>query len=380
MHRIVHLAWIFLWLPTLASAENLEQCIKGDEARILGNLELAVSHYTQCIEQGDLSTASLLKAHYDRGNAYLIAGQLSQAILNYDEAVRLDPSNANVLIDRGIALTRMGQFNRAILDFDQAIRLAPNDDTPLFNRGNANSAKRQFDRAIQDFSEAIRLNPDNQAAYNNRGLTFRQTGQYDKAILDFGEALRIAPNNESAYFNRGVARTSKRQFDKAALDFSEAIRLNPAHTSSLSGRGRAKFLSGDFDAAVSDFKTAVSLLPGDPYAVIWLFLAQTRSGRDGRNDLIKNAAPFTREQWPGPIIAMLLEHSTAIELVYLASDPDSERQKEKKTEAYFYAGQKELAAGNRTGAVGYFRETVKTGITRFIEYIAAEEELKRLGN
>ena len=380
MHRIVHLAWILLWLPRLASAENLEQCLKGDEARIFENQELAISLYTQCVEQGDLSMANLVKAHYDRGNAYLIAGQLSQAILDYDEAARLDPSNAYVLIDRGIALTRIGQFDRAILDFDQAIRLAPNDDTPLFNRGNANSAKKQFDRAIQDFSEAIRLNPDNQAAYNNRGITFRQTGQYDKAILDFSQALRLAPNNESAYFNRGVAHTSKRQFEKAAQDFDEAIRRNPSHASSLGGRGRAKFLSGDFDAAVTDFKTAVSLLPGDPYAVIWLFLAQTRSGRDGRNDLTQNAAPFTREQWPGPIIAMLLEQSTVNELESLATDPDTERQKEKRTEAYFYAGQKELVAGNRTAAVSHFRETVNIGVTRFIEYIAAEAELKRFGN
>lgn len=374
------MAWIVFLLPTLVAAENLEQCKNGDEARILGNHELAIGHYTQCVEQGDLSKANLVKAHYDRGNAYLITGQLGQAILDYDEAARLDPLNPYVLIDRGIALIRVGQFGRAILDFDQAIRLAPNDDTPLFNRGNANSAMKQFDRAIQDYSEAIRLNPDNQAAYNNRGITFRRTGQYDKAILDFGHALRLAPDNASAYFNRGVAHAGKRQFEKAAHDFSEAIRLNPSHASSLSGRGRAKFLSGDFDAAMNDFKTAVTLLPGDPYAVIWLFLAQTRSGRDGRNDLIKNAAPFTREQWPGPIIAMLLGQTSVNDLLKLATDADSARQLEKRTEAYFYAGQKELAAGNRVAAIGHFRETVNIGVTRFVEYVAAAEELKRLGN
>ena len=380
MHRIAHIAWILLWLPTLASAENLEQCKKSDEARILGNHELAVSLYTQCVEQGDLSKANLVKAHYDHGNAYLIAGQLSQAILDYDEAASLDPSNAYILIDRGIARSRIGQFDRAILDFNQAIQLAPNDDTPLFNRGNANSAINQIDRAIQDYSEAIRLNPNNHAAYNNRGITFRQIGQYDKAILDFGQALRLAPNNASAYFNRGVAHAGKRQFEKAVQDYSEAIRLNPTHASSFSGRGRAKFLSGDFNAALTDLKSAVSILPGDPYGVIWLFLAQTRSGRDGRNDLTKNATPFTPEQWPGPIIAMLLGQTTINDLLGLAADADSVKQLEKKTEAYFYAGQKELAAGNRRAAIGHFRETVNIGVSRFIEYVAAEVELKRLGN
>ena len=380
MHRIAHIAWILLWLPTSASAESLEQCKKGDEARILGNHELAVSLYTQCVEQGDLSKANLVKAYYDRGNAYLITGQLSQAILDYDEAARLDPSNAYILIDRGIALTRVGQFDRAILDFDQAIRLAPNDDTPLFNRGNANSAKKQFDRAVQDYSEAIRLNPNNQAAYNNRGIAFRQTGQYDKAILDFGHALRLAPNNVVAYFNRGVAHAGKRQFAKAVQDYSEAIRRNPSHASSLSGRGRARFLSGDFNAALTDFKSAVSFLPGDPYGVIWLFLAQTRSGLDGRNDLVKNATRFTPKQWPGPIIAMLLGQTTISDPLNFATDVDSGRQLEKKTEAYFYAGQKELATGNRTAAIGHFREAVNIGVSRFIEYVAAEVELKRLGN
>ncbi|MDP6723281.1 MAG: tetratricopeptide repeat protein, partial [Pirellulaceae bacterium] len=366
MLRVAAITWILLWFPAAVTAENLEFCRRANEVQNAEDYKTAILHYTQCVERGDLSTKNLFLALYNRGNAYLAMGQFAEAIEDYTQATRLDPVHAYAFNNRGNALTRTGQLDRAIQDYDQAIQLAPKDDVPLFNRGNAYSLKKQYDQAIRDFSNAIRLNADNVPAYNNRGNIYRQTGQYDKAILDFDEAIRLHSGNAPAYYNRGVAYAAKRQHDRADQDYSEAIRLDPNSTGAYNGRGRTRFLSGRFDAAINDFKTAIGRQPNDPYAAIWLYLSQARSGRDGRNDLTKNAAPFAREPWPGPIIAMLLGQATVQATIDRASDPDPVRQREKRTEALFYAGQYELLRGSRTDAIGYFHDAVEAGIVHFV--------------
>ena len=379
MLRAAAITLILLWFPASVAAENLELCKRANQAQIAEDYKTAILHYTQCLELGDLSTKNLFLALYDRGNAYLAMDQFAKAIEDYTQATRLDPAHAYAFNNRGNALTRTGQLDRAIQDFDQAIQLAPKDDVPLFNRGNAYSLKKQYDLAIRDFSDAIRLNASNLPAYTNRGNVYQQTGRYDEAIRDFDEVIRIHSSDAFAYYNRGVAYAAKRQHDRADQDYSEAIRLDPNNPGAHSGRGRTRFLVGRFDTAINDFKIAIGHQPNDPYSAIWLFLSQARSGRDGRHDLTANAAPFAREQWPGPIIAMFLGQATVQTTIDQASDPDPTRQRERRTEALFYAGQYELLRGSRDDAIGYFRDAVEAGVVNFIEYVAAEAELKRLG-
>jgi hypothetical protein len=61
-------------------------------------------------------------AFYDRGTAYGRKGQPALAILNFDQAIRLNPNFAQAFYNRGTAYGRNGQPNRAIEDYDQAIR------------------------------------------------------------------------------------------------------------------------------------------------------------------------------------------------------------------------------------------------------------------
>jgi hypothetical protein len=71
---------------------------------------------------------------------------------------------------------------------------------------------------------------------------------------------------------------------------------------------------------------------------------------------------------------MLPGQGTVDDTLSLASDADPAKQRAIRTEAHFYAGQKELTT-SRTVAMSHFRATIDIGITRLIEHIAAEVEL-----
>ena len=61
-----------------------------------------------------------------------------RALSEYDEAIRLDPSNGMAHCGRGAASTQKGEFDRAIASFDEAIRLDPKiADMPFYRRHRA---------------------------------------------------------------------------------------------------------------------------------------------------------------------------------------------------------------------------------------------------
>ena len=60
---------------------------------------------------------------------------MEEAIIEFDEAIRLDPKLALAYNNRGASYYDLGQYQRAIEDFDEAIRLDPKFVLAYANRG-----------------------------------------------------------------------------------------------------------------------------------------------------------------------------------------------------------------------------------------------------
>ena len=61
-----------------------------------------------------------------------------------------------------------------------------------------------------------------------------------------------------------------------------------------------------------------------------------------------------------------------------AEHPDSNERRGRLCEAYFYLGQHALLAGRRRDARRLFQAVIDTGLTGFVEYHAAQAELRRM--
>jgi tetratricopeptide (TPR) repeat protein len=86
-----------------------------------------------------------------------VKGEHDQAIMDYSEAICLDPHHADALYRRGLAHRIKGENDKAIADFSETLRLNPTCDAAFLARGRIHHAKGEHDDAIADFSEAIAL-------------------------------------------------------------------------------------------------------------------------------------------------------------------------------------------------------------------------------
>jgi tetratricopeptide (TPR) repeat protein len=104
---------------------------------------------------------------FNRGTEWYAKKDYDHALKDYDEAIRLNPKNANAFHNRAATWYAKKDYDHALKDYDEAIRLNPIFAGSFTNRGNVWGAKKVYDKAIKDYDEAIRLNPKNVIALNN---------------------------------------------------------------------------------------------------------------------------------------------------------------------------------------------------------------------
>src|SRR5262249_11976558 len=98
-------------------------------------------------------------AHSQRGYAHFAKGRADQAIVDYNEALRIAPNNADANSLRGWAHFVKGSMNRAVADSTAAIRVDPNMVFAYRNRCRAQLYSGRAKAAADDFAAAVRLTP-----------------------------------------------------------------------------------------------------------------------------------------------------------------------------------------------------------------------------
>ena len=116
----------------------------------------------------------------------IIMGALG--FLTFGPALR---SEGNQHIKSGIALSEQGHLTEALAEFDEAIRLDPKLVQAYYHRGNVYRSLGQYEPAFQNYSDAIRLDTQFAPAYVNRAVVFAFFGDQDSARGDLEKAARL---------------------------------------------------------------------------------------------------------------------------------------------------------------------------------------------
>lgn len=215
-----------------------------------------ISSTNNPIDQPSLATKSGegFVAYYNQGNAYYKVGDFEGAIDNYNQAIRINPKDAQAYLNRGNARYEVAQhsgdpdrlYRLAINDFNKSLNLRPNQGEAFLSRGivryevaqYSKSPERDLTGAIKDFNQALILSPKVPKAYVKRGIVHYKLAQYKgdlnqgykAAINDFNRALRLNPQEAEAYLKRGIVRYELAQYsgkpDRAAVeDLQTAAKL-----------------------------------------------------------------------------------------------------------------------------------------------------------
>jgi protein O-GlcNAc transferase len=259
------------------------------------------------------------------------AGRWDEAIVRYQDALRLQPGYVEVYNSLGAALAAAGHLDEALPSFQQALALKPDylearDNLAAAFRLRANRYRQlgrledaeasyraalrlhpdvaeihgglaavlmergQFAAATDSLREAVRLRPNLTAAHHDLGYVYQQLGRPDDAEASYRAALGCDPASVQSLNNLGLLLAERGRLAEARAAFEEALRIKPDYTDALNNLGSVCVTEGRTDEAVASYRRLLQLKPDSAEAHANLAIVLGHKGQQ-----LDEALTFCRE-------------------------------------------------------------------------------------
>jgi tetratricopeptide (TPR) repeat protein len=164
-------------------------------------------------------------------------GRVSEAIPEFEAAVRLKPDGADLHDNLGLALASMpGRLPDAIAEYRAALRIDPHFQVAHLNLGLAlmsmpgrlQDAIAEYRKAIAAYQTALQNEPDFWEAHLNLGIAYAQLpGRQNDAIAEYRTALRIKPDSALAHFHLGNIFQTLGRLPDAIAEYRASLSIDP---------------------------------------------------------------------------------------------------------------------------------------------------------
>jgi tetratricopeptide (TPR) repeat protein len=206
---------------------------------------------------------------FEEGNKLKQAGQLSEAVGKYQEALDIDPNYAPALNQLGDIHETRKEFDRALVYYQRFVLAMPSNGLAHAKVARMMLYQKDIEGAITNYQKAIALQPEQPAwVYKELGDALVENGQADRAIdiyqklIDSGE--KVPP---TTYKKLGDLLQEKKKAEQALAAYEKALELNPNQPKIYLTIAQVYFKKGNLDAVIDSYQKALKLNPDFSYGI-----------------------------------------------------------------------------------------------------------------
>ena len=220
--------------------------------------------------------------YIDEGIVAFADGDFDGAVRMWEDAVELTPRNARLRNFLGLAYMNRSDHGRAMIEFEQAISLDPGLAEAFNNYGYVLFKQRAYEDALEAYGHALAIDSTYLAARRNFKLALQATAgnldgwaftlaeegvraeDIEQKIALYHRALEIDSTYAEVYNNLGAAEYYNGEVDKALGSFHRAVDLDPGLAESFNNLGYVYIDLGLLNDAIDNINSALEI---DPYYV-----------------------------------------------------------------------------------------------------------------
>ncbi|MCE9652630.1 MAG: tetratricopeptide repeat protein [Nitrosarchaeum sp.] len=122
-------------------------------------------------------------SYYDgMGPALYRLCKFDQSLEFFDDSLKKDPTNVEIITDKGSVLRKLGRLPEAISYYDQALKIDPSFTPAINNKANVLASMGKYDDSISFYDQAIQKNPNYDTARKNLTLVLSKVSQESNII------------------------------------------------------------------------------------------------------------------------------------------------------------------------------------------------------
>lgn len=236
---------------------------------------------------GNPATAKL--KYLQKGDAYMSQKQYSSAVIEYRNALKVDPRYVDAyyqlakadVAQAGVdhAANKNVEAQQDVRDAYKALSQAISLDA---NRADLRLARvslilgahdtQSYPQASDDLNSVLKQDPKNIEAHRGLGALLAVQKQYDQALQEFSKAVALDPKDASSYLNMGLADTQLHHSDDAELNFKKAIEIDSHAVPAYQALAQLYLLQKNEAQAEQTLSSGISAVPSA--GVLYVDLAE----------------------------------------------------------------------------------------------------------
>jgi tetratricopeptide (TPR) repeat protein len=189
------------------------------------------------------------------------AGRLREAIAGYEELLRENAGNADVLQRLGVALAQSGRPDTAAGYLARSLELDPDRPTVALNLARALHELGREEEALRCCDRALALDAKLAGAYRIKSAVLAALGRREEALASIGQAVRLAPTDAASTADLGVALEQAGRLQDALACFERAVSLDPGLAPAHHNIGIVAARLGQHERALRSLDRALALQP-----------------------------------------------------------------------------------------------------------------------
>jgi eukaryotic-like serine/threonine-protein kinase len=224
------------------------------------------THEVTALEQARASSKrglelgpGLAQVHFTAGLVHSAAGEGSAAVDQFQQALKIEPANADTLRELANACDRVGRTAEAEATLRRAVELRSDSWAACKDLGVFYNRHGRLQEALPWFQRVVALTPDNYASYSNLGAVYLRLGRHAEAAAALQKSIALRPT-AVAYINLGNVHYFEGRFKEASESYRKATELTPTDERAWGALADAlRWVPGASDETAGAYAQAIAL-------------------------------------------------------------------------------------------------------------------------
>ncbi|HEY4077739.1 MAG TPA: tetratricopeptide repeat protein [Rhizomicrobium sp.] len=216
-----------------------------------------------------------MSAPYQSGVKLSSQGRHAEAIVQFEQALAMQPDDTRVLFALGVTAQTLGLGDAAQQFYRRVLGLEPGRIEALVNLANLLRGAGQFDAAIALLEPALARARESPELHMTLGSAHREKGDDQTAIAHYRAALTVNPHYAPALANLADLLCDGSDRAQARTLYDSAIKADPKNAQARLNRAVLHLLNGDLKEGWRDYAARIDVpgkvpaMSGEQRSALW---------------------------------------------------------------------------------------------------------------
>lgn len=209
----------------------------------------------------ETSYENIYYCHYYRALCYKKLKLFQNAIDDISIAIKRNVTFKEALENRALINIEINNLNEALIDYNNILKLWPSDINAYIERGKLYIKLNDIENAKNNFNNILSMEPDNISALIYLGEVNFLQNNFKCALLIYNKILKLKRNESYLFYNRAVICAKLKKYKKVIQNLNKAIKIDRNYFDAIIYRAEIFFQDGKYIDSFKDYLTILRIKP-----------------------------------------------------------------------------------------------------------------------